>query len=469
MKEIIKLLKNDPQKAIHQLTVNSKNTNEIEKLQKEYKEIDRDERSTQIGQMQKDKMVGKGDKRRLVKGVRIPIPFQNKIVTTATAFEVGEPITILPTEKNKFSEEIERLWKANRTDSVLQKAKTLQKSELQCAILFYIKDLEGDKNLGKPVGLNNTKEIKLKILENKNGKMSPYFDSFGDMKAFVWEFTTKNTEDKEVKHAWVYDENNVYKISNKTSKMVLESNQEHGFGKIPVVYCSQEKEEWFTVQKMIDRLEVTLSKLGAANDYSGQPILKLFGEVISAGDKDEDGKAMRFPMKVTDEEKVVSGDAKFLERENAPESVKLEIDRLEKYIYSMTSTPDISFDNMTGIGAISGVAIKLMFLDAMVKAKLNEGENRTIIDRILNIFIAGNIKTVNTGLKTEATKTYFDIQFNSILPDDLKETVETLAAAVQGRIMSIETAVESLDMTSDLNEELTKIKSEDVPATKTVE
>lgn len=240
--------------------------------------------------------------------------------------------------------------------------------------------------------------------------------------------------------------------------MELDTEEEHGFGKIPIVYLSQHHPEWFVVQEMIDRLEVSLSKLGASNDYSGHPILLLYGEVKGAADKDEDGKVLRMNMEEDDATgKVKHGEAKFLTREGAADSVKLEIETLEKYIYSMTSTPDISFENTKGLGNVSGVALKLMFLDAILKAKMNEGENRTIIERIINIFIAGTVNTTATTFSKMVKETFFDVQFNSILPDDLSGTVETLVQAVNGKIMSQSTAIKSLDMTDDVDEEVRMI------------
>ena len=464
MDDIIKLLESDsPQRALALLTNDAMSFTDIKNARDEFKYLRRDLRPTQVGQIQKDKTV-KGQK---VEAVRIPVAFQNKIVNTATAFEVGEPITLLPTimgkkvNRNKLTDEIKRLVKVNRFDNKLQKAIALKKSELQCAVLFYIEDIDEPQNLfNRLLGANKKREIKTKILENKNGSMAPYFDSFGDMKAFTWQFDTKE-DGKTVQNTWVYTDKYIYKFTNRGSSLVLENGkpEEHLFTKIPVVYMSQEQPEWFIAQPMIDRIEVALSKLGASNDYSGHPILMLYGAVAGAPDKDEDGKALRFNMiKDEDTNKIEHGDAKFLTHDGAPESVRLELDRLEKYIYSLTSTPDISFDNLKSLGDVSGIAIKLMFLDAIMKAKLNEGDNRTAVERMLNIMISGITNTTITSLKSEAANTYFDIQFNSILPDDIQSSVETYARAVEAGIVSVETAVADLDLTEDNQKEVENIR-----------
>src|SRR5690606_19846145 len=177
----------------------------------------------------------------------------------------------------------------------------------------------------------------------------------------------------------------------------------------------------------------------------------------SMPDRNDDGKTLRFPMKEVDDAsgKTIHGDAEFLTANNAAETVKLELEKLYSLIHSMSSTPDIAFENLKGLGAMSGVALKLMFLDAIIKAKMNEGENRTMVERCLNIIASGIKNTVETKLSKQSL--LVSVQFNSILPSDLKEAVEIATSAVNGGVMSKETAVDFLDMVEDKEGELERI------------
>lgn len=66
--------------------------------------------------------------KKTVDAVRIPINFQQKIVTTSVAFEVGEPATLIPNDmKLKMAELIKNLWKSNRIDSKIQRLKNCSK------------------------------------------------------------------------------------------------------------------------------------------------------------------------------------------------------------------------------------------------------------------------------------------------------------------------------------------------------
>jgi SPP1 family phage portal protein len=466
MDEIELLLStNQIESALKLLTVSQLNQKEITALQEEHDDVKRNIRNTQIGRTQKDKEIKDeaGDLQSIVPAVRIPIPFQNKIVRTATAFEVGNSPDIIPNEANDLSAEVLRLWRMNRIDSKINQMVSLKKSELQCALMFYIKDYKtgGIKIINKIVGKNKNREIKSRVLTNDKGLMSPYFDSTGDMLYFTWQFNSKDSAGKEVKNVWVYNKEKVYKSDN-AGGIQTTISEAHGFSNIPVVYITQEKPEWFVAQDMIDRIENTLSRLSASNDYSGHPILVLTGDVEGAPDKDDDGKAFKVSQEIDEDSgAVVTGKVEFLTRDQAPESVELELDNLLKYIYSLTSTPDISFENMKGMGEVSGVALEFLFLDAILKAKMNEPENRTMIERIISIMISGTITTTLTNLSSKSELTYFDIRFNSILPNDLKATVEWLSKATGDKaFVSQETAVKILNIVEDHNEELQRINGD---------
>lgn len=462
------------QKALEQLKAQGKDPKQVENFIKEVDLKERTLRQTQVGQIQKNKTVGEGNKRKTVEAVRIPINFQKKIVNTGVTFEVGEPVTLVAKstvqgKEPQISELIKKLWKTNRVDSKIQQLIRLKKAQTQSALQFYITDIKEGSMIQKLLAslkiTSQKKEIKVSVLDNKKGSMYPYFDAFGDMKAFVWSFITKDAGGKEFNNEWIYDEKNVYKISDTSGSMVLDSTEPHGFTKIPIVYVSQEHPEWFDVQEMIDRIEVSLSKLGASNDYSGHPMLKIFGEVENAPDKDEDGKAWVIPMSIDDEGNVIKGDVDFLTNSNAPDSTKLELEKLEEYIEMVSQTPNVSLSKLKGIGDISAKAIRLLFIDAMMKAKLNEGDNRTAIERMINVMISGITNTTNTSLSGEAKDLYFEIQFNSILPDDLKEASDVMAVLVEKGLIAKKTAIEYLGMTEDVEGEMQMINTDKEPVT----
>jgi SPP1 family phage portal protein len=461
MLEIIELLRTNPESAFAKIKTLTKDVAKIEEYRKEYKEHDRTIRDTQVGKTQMDKVIqGKPT----VKAVRIPINFAKKIVNTSTAFEVGKPVTLIASEDNSLSALVKQIWRTLRIDAIIQQLVMSKKSETQSAIQFYVVDVEQTSLLNKiltKLGLKTqAKEIKVKHLINSKGIMTPVFDEQDSMILFMWEFKTLNIDGKAINNVQVWDKVNRYDYSDASGSMIATETKPHGFDRIPIVYVSQDEPEWFDVKEMIDRLETTLSKLGGSNDYTAYPLLKIFGEIESFPEKEQNGKVLQFPIKVNDEGKEVKGDAQFLESQGASESMELELEKLESFIYSISDTPNLSFDNVKGIGSLSGVAIKLMFMGAIIKASINEGYNRTMIERMINIIISGITNTTNTSLSNEANGLYYEIQFNSVLPDDLKEAVEIASSAVEAGIMSKKTAVEYLGMNEDTDEELGLIEGD---------
>lgn len=459
---ILHELKSDKNVTIQKLKSQGKDRAKIDEIIKEFYENERDLRQTQVGSIQKDKIVETKNGSKGVPQVKLSIPFQKKIVTNSTAFEVGKPITLIADTNNKnakLPDLIKKLWKSNRIDYLIQKLVYLKKAQTEGALLFYISDVKENSFLKKimnKMSISSKKEIKIKILDNRKGNMYPYFDEYGDMIAFVWEFKTK-VEENTTTHTWVYDDTFVYKTVSDSNEI---NREPHGFDRIPIVYVEQENPEWEDAQVLIDRYEVALSKLSGSNDYTAHPMVKIFGKVLNAPEKDEDGKAWMIPIEYDEDGNEVKGDVQLITNPNSSESVELELDKIENLIWSITSTVNLSFNNVKGLGNISGIALTLMFLDSNIKASLNEGDNRTMIERIINVLISGVVTTMNTRLKSESNDLLFDVQFNSILPTDLKEAVETVSRAVESGVMSKRTAVEYLDMNQNTEEELEMINNE---------
>lgn len=466
MENLLDKLKTEPEKVVETIRQKTKSRENIDNYQKEFYLNDRTIRDMQVGKVQKDKNVGTGASSKLVKAVRIPIKFAKKIVTTATAFEVGKPVTIVPSEENNLSKLISQLWKVNRIDSKIQKLITLKKSETQAAMQFYIADLASESLLNRlliKIGLKaQVKEIKCNVLDNTSGIMTPYFDSTGNMIAFMWEYKGfDEVAGKDLNHVKIWDKDNFHYLNNANGKLAYQTNPTpHGFDRIPIVYVDQLEPEWFDVKEMIDRYEVAVSKLGASVDYSAYPLLQVFGEIASMPDKDDAGKILRFPIKVDENGKEHHGKAEFLSSNDAIESAKFELENLKNLIYSISHTPDLSFDNVKGLGNVSAVALKLLFLDAVIKARMNEGDNRTMIERILNIITSGITKTTNTALVSESQQLIFDIIFNSIVPDDVQSATDIIIKLKESKLLSSETALKLIDLVEDPEQEMELIKAE---------
>lgn len=459
MEEIIALLATDPEKAIATIKAQStKKATDIENYVKEYKEFDRNQREGQLEKIQIDKSIEGGKLSRMVK---IYINHAQNIVETLAAFVIGKPVTLIPSEENDLAKLIKQIWRVNRIDSKLLEATIIKFSQTQVALQFYIVDAGETSLLNKVLEFlkikTSAKEIKAKTLDNTKGTMTPYFDNTGNMLLFMWEYKVKEN-DKEVANVQIWNENNMIHFKDS----VQFANLPHGFDRIPIVYDSQDEPLWYSVKSPMDRYEVAMSKLGDANDYSGHPILVTEGKDISMPEKSESGKHFNIPITLGGEDgkTVIKGDVRFLEATTAPESNKLELDKLEDAIAYGSGVPNLSLEKLKSLGNVAEKTVKLMFLATDIKASLKQSATRTFIERCLNIIISGVTKTTNTGMATYGKSLYYDIQFNSILPSDIAETVTYLSDAVAGKFVSQKTAIEILDLVDDHEAEIVQIAAE---------
>lgn len=459
MEDIIALLKTDPEKAIADIKAQSiKKASDIENYVKEYKDFDRNQREGQLEKIQLDKTLDAG---KVSKMVKIYINHAQNIVETMAAFVIGKPITLIPSDESDLAKLVKQIWRINRIDSKLLDATIIKFSQTQVAMQFYIVDAGETSLLNKVLEFmklkKQAKEIKAKVLDNTKGTMTPYFDASGDMVLFMWEYKNKEG-DKEVNNVQIWDATNMIHIKDSIEFV----NLAHGFDRIPVVYDYQDEPLWYTVKSPIDRHEVALSKLGDSNDYSGHPILVTEGEVENMPLKSESGKHFNIPIKLggDDGKTVIKGGVSFLEATTAPESNKLELDKLEDTIAYGSGVPNLSLDKLKSLGNVAEKTVKLMFIATDIKAALKQSSTRTFIERCLNIITSGVTNTTNKGMATEGKALYYDIQFNSILPSDIAETVTYLSNAVSGKFVSQKTAIGLIDLVDDHEAEIAQIALE---------
>jgi SPP1 family phage portal protein len=456
IEDIKKMLTDDPKEAIVQLRKETKARELIDSYIDEYKQNNRNQRPGQVDRIQRDK----GE----TKAVRIHLNHQKNIVETLAAFICGRPVNLVPSKEGKLHSLIKQLWRVNRMDSKVLKALMTRMSETQVGLHFYIQPIKDTSVLNKvlkTLGLAKQKnEIKTKVLNNEAGTMTPFFDAYDDMILFMWEYQTIDGT-KTTNHIQIWDDKNYYHLSDEIASLVMVEDQKpHGFDRIPIVYDQQHLPEWYPVRSAIDRHEVALSKLGDSTDYSGHPILVTVGKVSSLPTKNETGKHFNIPRTYDDEGKDITGEAKFLEAKNAPELNKLEIDRLEDAISHGSGVPNLSLDKLKALGNVAEKTVKLMFLGTELKAEMRRSETRTFIDRCINVLVSGVITTTNTSLKEEGSGLYYDIIFNSILPNDVNERVNVATKAVNSGLMSKRTGVSIIDLADDVTGEIEMIDKE---------
>jgi SPP1 family phage portal protein len=401
---------------------------------------------------------------------RIPLPMQKKIVLIASAFLGVPEINATPNgqlEQN-FITIINKVLEDNKFDYKFNSVVKKTKSEKQAAILVYTQSLEIDRtsilDLLKPKKLNdywagipidkNTKfKLRFKVLSQSNGdSLYPVFDAYGDMIAFGRYYEVKETVNGTEQNTAFFDlyTNDKFYFSKKEGNSGWTTETfTNNIGKIPVIYFSQPLTDWDDVQPLIERLETKISNHADTNDYYDSPIVKAKGEVKGFSDKGESGKVLQM-----DE----GADAEYMTYDNLPESMKMEMDNLVKFIHSFTHTPDISFENLKNLGYFSTIALKVMFMDAHLKAYdseeiFGEGAQRlyNYLKKAISVIAPEFVPALTLQIKPK---------FNYFIPQNIEDEVNVLVTAYQAGMISKKTMIEKSPLVEDAVSEMEQIEKE---------
>lgn len=420
-----------------------------------------------------DKQVESGDQKITMESVnRIPVPYQKQIVASAAQFLCGNPI-VLQTKPPDQLEEVEnnlliivqKIWKDNKLDYDSKQIAKRMFSECEVAELWYWEAAPENYWAGTPnekvLGLSEengqvtTKQagtrLRMKIISPALGdKLFPVFNAAGDMIAFGREYHIPK-EGKEVPHMDLYLPDNIIymekpiEIGSEWSR----KDVKNVIGKIPVIYYAQLQPEWHDQQQMIDRYEKLISNHADTNDYNGSPMVIVHGKIIGFAKKGEQGKVLELE---------AGAAAEYLTWESAPESIKMELENLVQQIFDTSSTPMITFDKLSGLGAYSGIALRMLFLQAHMKASDHEETFGKSMQRRIN-FLKSAAATINHQL-IEGLAIDISPKFEYYMPQHTEEQVTVLNAAVAGGIMSVETAVHQNPLVQDAEAEVEKIEGE---------
>ena len=380
------------------------------------------------------------------------INYQKMIVDLAVAFLFGNPIDLVlnnvtPANSNLF-EEFKRLWRDSKTDSTLYK---------------FAKDILIESR-GAIKILKNIDNVKHSIINYENS--TDFFINFNDEdKADSFEHTfmiddydisQKKVVKKTLVDLFTTTNRVIYDATETPYEPIVEETINN---KLPIVYAQIFEAEFQQVQNLIDRLEKVISKNGDSNDYFADPRLLINGTLANDSlQKGSTGDVIQINTKAGS-----SAEVKFLTWDRASESYKMEVEFLVDNIFLITGTPKLAFNDLKGLGNISGVALKLMFLATTIKTKAHiQTTFADVVSRLINVM--KNQFTNMQTLKVKGNYNDLDItyKFNDGIPTNSKELIETLVFAKQGGIMSTETAVENNTFVENATTEQEKITADQV-------
>lgn len=395
---------------------------------------------------------------------RIALAIQQLIVNRAVAFLFGNPPT-QQADPRKGTKEDEVLASLQR---VLQttKAKTINRQVArtvfeytEAAEYWYTVKQAENENI---YGFDSPFKLRCTIFSpTKGDTLYPYFNTDGDMIAFSREFDIKQTDTEQDKELTIhyfetYTADALYRWKIEQGKWEIDDGypKKNPIGKIPVVYVCQPTPEWVLVQGLIDRLETLMSNFADTNDYHASPKIFTTGDIHGWAQKGESGAVI---------EGADGATAQYLSWAQAPESVKLEIETLLRMIHTITQTPDISFDSVKGLN-LSGVALRLLFMDAHLKVQDKAETFETYLQR-RNSIIQSYLGQMNAkdAEYVKATKTLVaePIIQPFMIEDETTKVNNLMAATGQKAIASRRLAIQRLGWSKDPDAELEEIEAQE--------
>jgi len=339
---------------------------------------------------------GNGVVTRLEDVARIALGMQRLIVSRAVSFCFGNKTLVTSDASTEAETEafrtFRRVLKAAKTDSLNRRLARTLFTFGEVAEYWYATG-------GGHMGASGDRKLRVSLFTPDTSSLYPFFDETGDMTAFSRSFTKKVGEDiRQYFETWTDEE-----YCRWDDKGAVEEQYRHNLGKIPVIYARQQKRETEDVDNLISRLETLLSNFADTDDYHASPKIVVNGEIKSFSKKGETGAIIE----VDENTKPY-----YLSWDNAPQSVKLEIETLIKMIYTISQTPDVSFDNMKGVGAVSGTALRTLFTDAILKVQEHQEVLDEYLDRRTSV-----VKAYINALEPSTGRTLANLEIeNQIIP-----------------------------------------------------
>lgn len=384
---------------------------------------------------------------------RIALALQKKIVDTSVRFLFGNGVEY--TFEGEVKDEVKTAFNSAlyhaKADSAVARAAREVSSFTEAAELWYLSEEEGNR-----YGFSSPYRLRCRIIGPGTGdNLYPYFDATGDMVAFSREYSVIDSGN--VKHLYfeTYTDEMMYKWEcvSGTWQETEGYPRQNMIGKIPIIYARQPLPEWADVEQLIERMEYLLSNFADTNDYHASPKIVVTGQIQRWADKGESGSVIE-----TDE----GAKVEYLTWSQAPESIKLELDTLYRMIHTITGTPDISFDSLKGLN-VSGVSLKLMFMDAHLKAseKVRDIWNDYLQRRASVVFaFLARMNTSDAAFVEGCRNAIVRPEVRPYMIQDESTKVSMLTQAVAGGVMSRRTAIERLGMAVDIDAEERQIIAE---------
>ena len=327
-----------------------------------------------------------------------------------------------------------------RFDSLMRKAKRLAGAETESALLTHIYR-EDD---------TNERRVKTLVLSRSEGySLRTLFDQYKEMKACAYGYKLRENG-KSVQHWDIQTPEFLFYCRKGNLGWEVETFP-NPTGKINIIYFPQPK-AWAGAEPRIKREEFLDSKVGDTNNYFADPIAAATADVVTAMvDAEKPGKLIQLS----------NGNSRF-EYVNPPqnsETRESEKRDLNDSILFDTFTPDFSYENIKGLGSLSGDALENALILGYIKRENRKEIYGELVDRYKNVVLAV-LEYLHPEMANKFKELEISFEFAKPFAKDTQKQWSSIGQLYNDGLCSLETAVHMLALTEAPEEEIAKILSE---------
>jgi hypothetical protein len=219
------------------------------------------------------------------------------------------------------------------------------------------------------------------------------------------------------------------------------------------VYLSRPMPVWEDTTQNVNEIEMTLSRQSDILRKNSAPILKLKGK-LAAGETPQN-EVSREVYQVSE-----NGDIEYVTWDHQVDATKFYTEAIKQNIEEELQLPNLSFDNVKDISAITEGARKTLLADAHLKVEDESGDLIEFLDRECNV-IKEFLGKINTGWTEILNDLEVEHIITPFIQNDESAEIEKITKATQKPVMSQKTGIQLLGMVDDVDAEYKQLQTEE--------
>ncbi len=376
----------------------------------------------------------------------------------------------LPVERNykydegnatlkEIADAIEGVYSVARIDSVnIDRMRAYFAACEMCTIWYAVETIEEHEDYGFATKF----KLRCRSYSPMNPLMShisqaelyPLFDEYDDMIAMSIEYVRKE-KGEDVTYFECYTSTNVYKwrsIGGKVEEPIITPVT---IGKIQCIYLNRSAPIFDGIANNRSEIEFSLSRTSDIVRKNSAPIVKIVGNMADKNDK----PASDIAREVYHLE--AGGDIGTEAPPVSTESTAYLVNEMRRNIEEETQLPNLSMENIKGLGAISGEARKTLLTDAHLKVGEEKHPIVWFFDREFKV-IKALLAQANTAWKENLKLVTAKHIITPFIQGDKKAKSDRLNSEVASKTRSRKSAIIERGDILDIDAELKQINDESI-------